>query len=516
MRHKLDFVLPILFFFVYFAWSTVLPMDKAPDEWMRYLIPLYIFDNGTLPLGDDPAIMSQNWGTSYGFQPYGASLIGFFFMKVTSFFTTDEAALLIATRQVSTISAAITVFLSIRIGHELFSSKFSPYLLGIFVGLLPQFVFLASYLNNEAFMLMCIALIAYAWVLGIENGWSTKVCVLLGVGLGLCAESYYFAYGYILVSILVYFVSAVHQMRHGYAVGVRRNFTGEGTVSPDVPAQIRKARNVRKSHGAIWAGALLILVVAVAVGGWFFVRNGLLYHGDIFGMATSDQTAEIYAAPDFKPSNHLSPDDYGVSPIQMMFGDPSAWNDKGATWFSTTVKSFFAVFGYLNVKMGAWFYRTYLVLYGVGLVLLPLRFFRKKTSTGEKTFAFALLACFVLGVALAVYYSWASDYQAQGRYLMSTLIPLLIGVCGGYDALADKLAGLGKKPEQEPVGAHSVPSQQGVRIMHDGLAVRMLGMPARAWSWADILLVLVAVAVVALFVWTLQDAILPKCIGGVL
>ena len=43
--------------------------------------------------------------------------------------------------------------------------------------------------------------------------------------------------------------------------------------------------------------------------------------------------------------------------------------------------------------------------------------------------------CMVIPLAMSLYNSYYSDFQAQGRYLMPGLIPLMMMIAGGYDAL---------------------------------------------------------------------------------
>ena len=50
-----------------------------------------------------------------------------------------------------------------------------------------------------------------------------------GVSLGICALSYYFAYGYILASVVVFFVSSHKKVREG-AISRRTVFLGALTI----------------------------------------------------------------------------------------------------------------------------------------------------------------------------------------------------------------------------------------------------------------------------------------------
>lgn len=73
----------ILFLFLFYC-STKLCMNVAPDEYMRYDIPLFIYNHSYLPKGDEKEILNAIWGFSYGFTPYLPSIISFFFMKIAS------------------------------------------------------------------------------------------------------------------------------------------------------------------------------------------------------------------------------------------------------------------------------------------------------------------------------------------------------------------------------------------------------------------------------------------------
>lgn len=134
----------ILFLFLFYC-STKLCMNVAPDEYMRYDIPLFIYNHSYLPKGDEKEILNAIWGFSYGFTPYLPSIISFFFMKIASIFTTTPVHLLIAARLTSVLAGALTFFVCCKIGEEIFNHKMTIYLFAIFVSLLPQFMYLSLY-----------------------------------------------------------------------------------------------------------------------------------------------------------------------------------------------------------------------------------------------------------------------------------------------------------------------------------------------------------------------------------
>ena len=73
--------------------------------------------------------------------------------------------------------------------------------------MLPQLLFIGSYINNDSLALFSISIIIYSWLKGLESSWNVKSCITLSVGLALCALSYYNAYGYILTSVILFIAS---------------------------------------------------------------------------------------------------------------------------------------------------------------------------------------------------------------------------------------------------------------------------------------------------------------------
>ncbi len=462
-----EVVLLVACFALYAWWACNLPQTMAPDERMRYFVPTFIYENGCLPLGDDPAIRDEVWGTSYGFSVYGSSLLAVLFMSVAGFFGATGQSLLIAARFTSVLFSVGSVFLCLRIGARLFPRVVTAkFMLALFVGLLPQFVFISSYFNSDAMEVFCVALVVYCWLRGGQSHWRWGDCVFLGFALGLTALSYYYAYGAILASIFVYYASTCA---------------------------------VRKKDGAKADGAavsyvckpLLIFLVAFAIAGWFFVRNVLLYNGDFFGMTASSVTAEMYAQDNLKPSNRVTPRADGMSILDMLWGVHG-----GLNWLSSTIKSFVGIFGYMYIPLGKTTYYVYFALLGIGLLLsfICLLLCAMRLSTQKKVFIIGLSVLIIVPCALSIYYSWASDYEPQGRYLFAALVPIMIAIVTGYLWIASLFTSRRLKRDKQI--AQAQPACVNV---------------------AQIVLPCALMAVwLFLFVWVFATRIVIECIGPVL
>ena len=365
-----------------------------PDESMRYDIPKYILKYGVLPKGDELEIISPIWGFSYGFTPYLPSLISVFFMKITSFFTTDPSALLIAARLTSVLSGVFTYLVCYSIGEEIFSSKKIIYLFSLMVALLPQFIFLSSYINNDAFSVLTTAFILLMWIKGIKSNWSYETCLLLGIAIGLCALTYYNAYGFILCSIFVYCISCYK------AKFTIKEFLIKG---------------------------IIIFLSAFAVAGWFFIRNFIIHDGDFLGMNSMYECGEQYAMEGFQMSKRQT---YQVLGYRHPLLQPA--------WILSTIRSFFCATGYMEHLI------SYPLLTIYGLIILVGFIFgmiKRKTEKFEINtyFLICLLICMIIPILLSAHYSYTIDYQAQGRYVMSMMIPLMFIVSMGYNYLDELL-----------------------------------------------------------------------------
>ena len=324
----------ILFLFLFYC-STKLCMNVAPDEYMRYDIPLFIYNHSYLPKGDEKEILNAIWGFSYGFTPYLPSIISFFFMKIASIFTTTPVHLLIAARLTSVLAGALTFFVCCKIGEEIFNHKMTIYLFAIFVSLLPQFMYLSLYLNNDSFSIFATALIVYGWIKGIKTNWNCKWCIFLGVAIGICALTYYNAYGFILCSIIVYCMSS-YKLHFTFNEFLKKGF--------------------------------LIAIAALVVGGWFFIRNAMIHNGDFLGMNSMYDCGEKYAMPGYQLSQRDTYQNQGISVFSMIFD---------TNWIITTIKSFICTTGYMQYMISGKRFYLYLIIILFGMIMMLIALKRK-------------------------------------------------------------------------------------------------------------------------------------------
>lgn len=388
-------------FCYYLIWTVSQPYNSCPDEKMKWDICKYIAEHNSIPDGRDESIRDSIWGISYAFQPILTYMICAVFVKIASIFTTQQFVLVVAARLVSTISMTLTIYFVIRIANKLFKDKgIYKYLFIVFIAFQPITAFLASYINNDSTAILAISMIIYLWILGLESNWKTKHCILLGGAVGFCALTYYNAYGYILCSVLICLSSAV------------LNKMG--------------AKEIAKK-------ALIVASVAFAVAGWWFVRNAIIYDGDILGTKTQNEYGDKYALEQYKPSVRKTPENSNESIWHMLDED---------AWANTTAKSFVGIFGYHSILMSNKIYYSYLGLWLIGglgcLLKFKDLFIYKKEEKSKYILNYIFVIAIIIPILLSIIYSYTSDFQPQGRYIMGIIIPFVYFVVNGIQTMLEK------------------------------------------------------------------------------
>ncbi len=455
-RKLILLLLLIISFGIYFYISLHLPMEQAPDEYMRYDVPLYIFHHGNLPSGFEESIRNSVWGFSYAFTPYGSSLIAVLFMKVVGLFTGNAFTLLVAARLVSVLSGVGTLYFLVKIGRKVFPHSALQYLPAVLCGFLPQFAFLSAYFNSDVFGIFTTAMIAYGWLYCLEHRWDLRSCLFLGVSIGLCAMSYYNVYAFILGSIFL--------------------FLGDRLLNQ--PGLTWKNRLI-----SLLRPGICIAVVALVLAGWFFIRNFIMYNGDFLGMDTMYACGEKYAPDFYKPSNRPTPANSGVSVIDMLTKPYM-----GLMWVSTSIKSFIGVFGYMTAYAPRSIYFIYTLFFAISIFLGLFYIISHSNSVQKRLLAFNGFLCVIVPVILSVKYSYSIDYQPQGRYCIPALLPLVLWISCGFAWTIEKV-----KLKKKHLPAH-VLSRPQASTLEDRLVVFSA-----------------SVVYIALFFYVMISTLLPLC-----
>lgn len=389
----------------FFVWSCTKPYNYAPDEYMRYSVSKFIFENNRLPVGAETT--DNPWGFSYAQMPtMMCNFLGYIPMKLVSLFTSDDYALVVASRFGSVICGSVCLLFLMKLSKLMIKKPFHRIMIA-FVALMPQFCFLCSYINNDICALCGAAMILYSWVRIIKEGWHSSLSVIMALGIGICGISYYNSYGWVLMSVI---------MLLSYII-----------INKDDRKRLFKQ-------------GLLISGIALAVIAFPFVRQYVVF-GDLLGFKVTSEYGELYAMESLKPSvrRALTIRAQGIPLWDMLFG---------MGWLRTVYKSFIGVFGYMAYPVHPVVTRGYfLLLCGMAGIMVYIIVRNIKNITRENIikeyryiiFYVCLIGSMVIPVVLSIVYSYANDYQAQGRYIYSMMPGLALFFGLAYSELFGKI-----------------------------------------------------------------------------
>ena len=124
--------------------------------------------------------------------------------------------------------------------------------------------------------------------------------------------------------------------------------------------------------------------------------------------------------------------------------------------------SFIGIYGPMTIITSVWVYRFFKLLFPLGIllcILLPGRqknypdTLYKNRPVFRMFYHCNMIFCILMPCILSVYYSYATDYQPQGRYLLPALIPFcyycIRGIQKGGLLFTEMLQK--KKPEKLPL-----------------------------------------------------------------
>ena len=379
-------------FLICLAGAFLLPPELCPDEKARQLLSTWMYQNNTLPTGDELETIIDSWGFSYALRPFLSAIIAALCMRVTSVVTTAPLALLVVSRLVSILSVTTCCVYCLRLGHRLFQSEGTAILFATFVCFLPQVLFLGMYQNNDALALAATTAMLYYLVLGSDSDWSRKSLLGLGVSLSVGLLSYYTAYPWLLAGSLYFVLSLLRDRR------------------------TTDARTLLMRLGIVFGTCCLLA-------GWFFVRNACLHGGDPFGIAWESESRARMARLGFDVYTPCPPIRQGMNLIEFfLIAD--------CYFIRLTLLSCVGVFGNMDILMPWWLYNTYFAYIIARLLFYPLAHTRHRPSAVQLRLTYTMLLSVVISFALHAWQSYARDFEPQGRYVIE--VALFVGYLISY------------------------------------------------------------------------------------
>lgn len=428
-KQRMEMITEIIFYLLVFAAISCFAMIQTygdpPDEINRFKVVNYICNHGRLPKGDDPEVILAGYGASYAFQPILTYIIQGFLLRFLKLFTTDGYILLLAARMVNAVFGVIMAYFVRQTAKTAWKNPYLQWVFTLLVVFLPQNLFIHSYVNTDSMAMLSVAIIFYVLLRAQTTGYDKKDCILLAVGIILCAMSYYNAYGIIVAAIICFAAYYIH------LGGERKGLWVEWQPL------LRK-------------GILISVIVLVGIG-WWFIRNAVLYEGDIIAMNARRECAIQTATPDYNPLTRFTWQNSEQTLYDMLF----------TTGYIRLLRdSFIAMFGPMIIPTHGLIYVWYKRLWIVTCIaaVLPVKKWKKYDgsewaakqenedcdeavgSRKNRNVFYASMTLFcVITIALSIYYSYTWEFQPQGRYILPVLIPFMYLVTLGVQKICTVL-----------------------------------------------------------------------------
>jgi hypothetical protein len=291
---------------------------------------------------------------------------------------------------------ALTVTFTYLLAREVFAGR--PGLVvsaTAVVAFTPQFLFISSAINNDATTSAFSTVALWLLVRGLRRGYTPRGVVLLGGAVGLAALSKVSALALVPFAIVV--------------IGLRTWIISDRMDEPKTSGSGNRG-NDRFSRFVVHCSLFMVLVLAVS--GWWYVRNAVLY-GDPFGLATHLETWWAHEEP--------------LSPEQIWAQLPNV------------ELSFWAAFGWGNIHLPRLFYivvRVAARLALVGLLVWAVRTRGARDFPGSRAWSLGLLALWVV-VVFAALLRWMQLVEAAlGRLLFPAFGAIAVLMTWGLSQLA--------------------------------------------------------------------------------
>lgn len=91
--------------------AFIQPFGEGPDEINRFRVVRFIYENGRLPKGDDPAVLIPGYGGSYAFQPMLTYILDGYLLRAVRVFTERFDVLLVTARLINVAFGMAAAFL---------------------------------------------------------------------------------------------------------------------------------------------------------------------------------------------------------------------------------------------------------------------------------------------------------------------------------------------------------------------------------------------------------------------
>ena len=376
----------IAFFAYYLTTAMALPYGAGPDYDAHFDGAQFIFSEGRLAILPEDASKLQftAYGSTRALRPPLSYIVAAAGAQSLSW-TGIELQMLF--RAGSALLGALTLGLIFSALNRHFNNRWFALSGVLLVGLLPQFAFIASHLNDDSAAIFSVTFLIYCLIRLLHEPVSPGRALLTGLAIGLVILSKFTAWLFLPVAGLILALFA-------------RPMAGRWFIS----------------IGLMSAGIVL-------GGGWWIGFNIWHYGWNdplLFNIGNTISSQFIKIDPDQVRGFAAE----GISFADLVLGDYKNFVDE-------TLVSTIGNLDWLRLRLGLPQYALYTFVLVVGVVYVPLRWLgalfavvRGQSSPDSKRLLFESLLLLAIVFQFFVYalYEWQKEMQVQGKYLLPVLI----------------------------------------------------------------------------------------------
>lgn len=363
-------------------WLFMLPMVEAPDEFAHHWVIKFLTEHHRLPMAKE--VFDGGASAVYGSLPQMGYIPHVF---ISSLFPIESIAL--TERLGSLFMGAWMMLAAYYIGKLLFpKSLIAALALPAAIILHPQLVFIHSYANCDSTSSALASIILWLSFESLSSGLRFNRTMIIGALSGWVAISKYAGLA-ILPVVAIPLIASIFLNGTSLLAGLA-SFVAAG-------------------------------VLAVVVSAWWFYQNNTQYPGDFSGTQTMFKS---WAVANHKPLSYYLPASHII---------------KDHKWWRLTMFSYWSLFGYMTRYIWRpvyWIYGFYMLLATVApLTQVALATMRSKLAVKGKgkplIMWFSLALCLTINIALMIAASTKNLGGPQGRYLITSEIPIMALIIGG-------------------------------------------------------------------------------------
>jgi hypothetical protein len=412
-QHRILILLNALYAAAGLLWIILIPYNNAPDEntHFRYSVE-FIIQHHRLPVwGVDDlerfrhALSSYNQMPALNYLLYAAA--GALANKLCGL------EIYLGARLVSLAWGLVFLNFLFLAARQMCGSYPNALIAAAGVALIPQVFFSFCYVNGDAHSL---AIAAIFWFTLVRFLSAQATIELRRRGRDAAALPLSIANGRARASVPAVFLKSfdLNTIFLGAAIGLLFSAKYNYYIYFPCMAGLLARAALRRAISWKAIGKLVIAsaVLSLLVSGYWFIRNYLLYGNPLPILMSEEFFRGIGLAREIHPVNR------GISLASL------GWLVQQG-FFGSTFDSFFAVFGYLNVG----FHNVVYIILQFIVPLIVFLFMLDLIKTGDKAALTALGWLIVLVFTVIAMHVWACltyDYQPQGRYNFTILLPVAL------------------------------------------------------------------------------------------